>query len=236
MRLFFGLAVSMLLVLLACQAPQPARAPQAAQAPQPGWIADPRTGCRVWSKISQPQVTIAWSGRCVGGLAQGSGVLQFDMPGQPTTRYEGVLRDGKPDGRGVATFSDGDRYEGEWRNGTAHGRGLLTFANGDRYEGEYRDGHLHGLGVSIASTGERDEGEWGDGIPNGRGILTRPNGDRYEGEWHGGCLPPALLRHAALPDQFSICNCIRIREAPLGRGECCVYETEAVGRLIRPAI
>src|SRR5712691_9259143 len=44
--------------------------PATAQAPQPGWIADPGTGCRVWSKNPQ-QETIAWSGSCGGGLAQG---------------------------------------------------------------------------------------------------------------------------------------------------------------------
>ena len=36
--------------------------PAIAQTVQPEWIADPRTGCRVWNDRPQPNETIVWSG------------------------------------------------------------------------------------------------------------------------------------------------------------------------------
>src|SRR5260370_16727509 len=117
MRLFLRLAVAVPLVLFAW--------PAAAQAPQPGWIADPRTGCRVWS-INPQREKIAWSGSCAGGLAQGSGVVQWSLAGRPTRRYEGELRDGKENGRGVYTCHNGRPYEAESRHGQIHGPGVLT--------------------------------------------------------------------------------------------------------------
>ena len=110
-----------------------------AQSLQPGWIADPRSGCRVWNGSPKPSETIAWSGGCANGLAQGRGVLQWYQAGKPNGRYEGEFRDGKENGRGVATWASGNRYEGEWRDGKAHGLGVYTKGS-DTFNGIWRDG------------------------------------------------------------------------------------------------
>lgn len=86
-----------------------------AQAP-PGWIADPKTGCKVWDPSPEPNETIHWSGRCANGLAQGQGTLQFYENGHPGDRYVGEYQGGKRNGHGVVTFGNGTRVEGDWRN------------------------------------------------------------------------------------------------------------------------
>jgi hypothetical protein len=134
-----------------------------AQSLQPGWIADSHTGCHVWNGLPKPNQSIAWSGGCQNGLAQGRGVLQWYAADKPTDRYEGEYRAGKENGRGVNTWANGDRYEGEFRDSKQNGRGVNTWANGDRYEGEFRDGKAHGPGIRTDASGQTYNGIWRDG-------------------------------------------------------------------------
>ena len=137
--------------------------PALAQAP-PGWISDPKTGCRVWNGHPVPGEAISWTGGCQNNLAQGRGVLQW-------------FKDGKP----------GSRYEGEYRGGKMNGRGVLTLVSGASYEGEYRDDKENGQGVFTAKNGSRYVGEVRDGKPNGQGTLKLANGNTYSGTWTKGC-------------------------------------------------
>src|SRR5260370_36486032 len=123
-----------------------------AQTAQPGWIADSRSGCRVWNPFPKQKESITWSGACQNGLAQGRGILQWLWDNQPGSRYEGELRDGKFNGRGVFTDANG-RYEGELRDGQPNGRGGLVWANG-RYEGGVLHGRLKCGGVYVWPNGD----------------------------------------------------------------------------------
>jgi hypothetical protein len=149
---------------------------------QPGWLTDPKTGCRVWDPVPQ-QETISWTGSCENNLAQGRGVLQWSKDGKPTDRYEGDVRDGKMNGRGVLTAANGDRYDGEYRDGGRSGRGIYILANGDRYDGEWLNGKRNGRGVVSWANGDRYDGGWLDDKRNGRGVLTSASGLHYEGEF-----------------------------------------------------
>jgi hypothetical protein len=95
----------------------------ATDSPQPGWVADPKSGCRVWNPNPEENEAITWSGGCRNGVAEGHGVLQWFHNKRPTTRYEGELRDGKADGRGLLTKREGIRYDGEWQDFKANGLG-----------------------------------------------------------------------------------------------------------------
>ncbi|MBL8674814.1 MAG: hypothetical protein JNL07_08005 [Rhodospirillales bacterium] len=128
------LAVTLAVVVAALS---PATAPRAQT---PGWIADPRTGCRVWNPAPAPDESIDWSGGCDGGLAGGRGVLQWTLKGQPTDRYEGEMRAGRYEGRGAMRFVDGGRYDGDWRDGRAHGVGTHVGADGGTASGRWTDG------------------------------------------------------------------------------------------------
>lgn len=160
--------------------------PALAQTP-PGWIADAKTGCRVWNPAPEPGESISWTGGCQNKLAQGRGVLQWFMNGKPGDRYEGEYRDGKENGRGVHTYAGGGRYEGEYRDGKKSGRGVRTLISGARYEGEYRDGKENGQGEFTSKDGSRYVGEVRDGKPNGQGTLKLANGHIYSGTWTKGC-------------------------------------------------
>jgi hypothetical protein len=133
----------------------------AQQASPPGWIADPRTGCKLWNNAPAREDTVTWSGACAKGL--GKGEARWLAPGKPGDSYSGEYRDGKMNGRGVYTWANGDRYDGQWRDDRRHGSGVYALANGSRYEGEFRDNEANGRGVFTYADGRVRQGEWRDG-------------------------------------------------------------------------
>lgn len=152
------------------------------------WIADSRTGCKVFSIAnSQPNETITWSGPCVNGFANGRGVLQWFTDGKPSLRVEGSFVNGKQHGRSVITAARGIKFEGNFVHGKRHGRGIFTMINGDRYERNYINGNAHGSDVYTWANGDRFEGNWANGKPHGFGTLTYANGTTYSGRWSNGC-------------------------------------------------
>jgi hypothetical protein len=180
------------------------------QSLQPDWIADARTGCRVWDANPQPDESIKWTGACRNKLAQGRGVLQWLQSGKPGPQVKGRWQDGKMNGHGKVTLATGERFDGQWKNDMKNGHGMYTYANGDRYDGQYRDDQKDGHGVytyadasrydgewrdgkkncrgtEVRADGSRYDGEWRDNLPNGRGIAAWLNGDRYAGMWVLGC-------------------------------------------------
>src|SRR5215469_12363443 len=73
----------------------------------PGWIADSKTGCKVWNPAPEPKEAIHWSGPCKNGYADGRGTVQWMENGKPGDRYDGEYRGGKRNGHGVVTYSNG---------------------------------------------------------------------------------------------------------------------------------
>jgi hypothetical protein len=109
-RLVRSVAVAAILCA-ACQA----HAQNETQHP-PAWIADTKTGCKIWNPAPQAHETIHWSGACQAGLAQGKGTLQWFENGKPGDRYDGEYQAGKRNGHGIVTESNGTRIEGDWRD------------------------------------------------------------------------------------------------------------------------
>ena len=127
-----------------------------------GFVADLKSGCKVWNPHPQPNETVNWSGGCVNGLAQGPGSLQWLNNGKPYEKDQGQWNEGRQSGRGTQDWGSG-RYDGELVNGEPHGQGALTLQSA-RYEGEFRDGK-----------------------PNGTGAVTNLEGV-FNGIWKNGCL------------------------------------------------
>lgn len=171
-----------------------------AQAPSPeSWIDDSRTGCKVRNPAPQPRESITWSGACPNGVAEGNGVLQWFDDGRPTDRYEGDLKDGWENGRGIATSTlMTDRYEGDWRDGWRHGQGVYAFANGDRYDGDWVEGLRTGRGTMVWADGARYEGEWLDSKPNGQGVYVDAANARFSGNWSQGCFQEGSRKLAVI--------------------------------------
>ncbi|AUD06938.1 alpha/beta fold hydrolase [Spirosoma pollinicola] len=70
------------------------------------FIKDKKTGCIVWYKTGFAEDSVSWRGGCINGFANGPGVFTGYTKGQPTSKYEGQLTKGKPNGAGVFTFAN----------------------------------------------------------------------------------------------------------------------------------
>ena len=88
-------------------------APMLVHAQASGWLADPKSGCRVWAGRIGAGAGFTWTGSCVEGFASGQGTLTWANG----NRYQGELRDGKPNGPGTLTRPDGQVFRGTWNNG-----------------------------------------------------------------------------------------------------------------------
>lgn len=161
-------------------------------------------GCQVFDPNPRPQETFTWSGGCIEGFADGSGVLQWSLDEKPSTRlevtlvrgkaegpgssvganglrFEGRFSNGERSGKGVMIWPNGDRYEGTWLLGERTGAGMLTRTNGGRYEGDFLNGHWSGKGTFTTSAGARYTGDWVNDKRQGNGTAAWPDGTRYEG-------------------------------------------------------
>jgi hypothetical protein len=136
--------------------------PAATQPAAGQFVADPLSGCKVWNPHPQPGETVAWSGPCLSGLAEGAGRLRWLRDGRPYERDEGEWRQGRQEGRGSQDWFSG-RYDGEVVGGEPQGQGVLTLRTA-RYTGEFRAGK-----------------------PNGPGTMTGLAGS-FRGVWNNGCL------------------------------------------------
>ena len=64
-------------------------------------------------------------------------------------KYYGEIKNGKPEGIGDLTASDGEKYVGEWKDGKKHGQGTFYYTDGGVYVGEFKDGERNGQGLSL---------------------------------------------------------------------------------------
>lgn len=195
-----------------------------ASAQQPGWIADGKSGCKVQNPSPVPNEAIQWSGGCLGGLAEGRGVLQWFLNGKPTDRSEGEWHGGKLSGRALTLNADGSRYEGEYRDGLQEGRGVTTLANGAHLDAVFHGGKANGRGVFVHPNGTRMDGDfveddlvrgietWPNGnryegafrnfVPEGKGRVTQTNGTSYEGEFKAGIWDGPGVVHYGVGDVY----------------------------------
>ena len=197
-RLVFA---AMLLAPLGATAQTPVAAPG-----QPGWTPAGKE-CFVWNQNPAKDETAEWTGPCEQQHATGKGVLVWRL-GNVQQRYDGEMRDGRLNGRGIYSFGDGGRYEGQfkddqfdgigtlidgsnrydggWKAGKKDGHGVMIMSDGNRYDGDFKEDVLEGKGVFTLVDGRRFEGQLARGWPNGQGTLVDQDGT-YTGTWVDGC-------------------------------------------------
>lgn len=124
------------------------------------FVADMRSGCKVWNPHPQQGETAEWSGACVNGLAQGKGILQWLSHNKPSEKDEGEWIEGRQSGRGSQDWNSG-RYDGDLVNGEPEGRGVLALRIA-QYAGEFRNGKANGAGTVTGLEGVVS-GNWKDG-------------------------------------------------------------------------
>lgn len=141
-----------------------------------------RCQIRLPSMEPNPQLeeSVAWSGSCANGRAEGPGVAQWSKDGSPSETDQGEWRDGRQTGKGTQTWSSG-RYEGELSDGEPNGHGVLTLHK-LHYEGDFRNGKPNGLGTLTARS-ETVRGTWKMDVCRVRGRAQsafpyQPVGDR----------------------------------------------------------
>lgn len=151
------------------------------------WTTD-QNGCKLASPNPKPDETVTWSGRCVDGVAEGSGVQQWSANGQVSSTFTGTLARGLAVGHGVLQEANGNSYEGEFLAGKRDGPGIYKWSNGDRYTGQFAQGKMTGKGAKYFANGNVYEGDWANSKPSGTGAMKFFNGDAYEGHFNGGAL------------------------------------------------
>jgi len=130
--------------------------------PEAGWIKDTK-GCKVANPNPKPGETVAWSGPCPNGIADGTGVLLFSMGSKESSRYEGDLKQGVISGRGKLSTPDGATYDGDWVDGKPDGYGKYNAPDGSSFVGGWTAGKQDGPGTYRDSAGEVLSGDWKNG-------------------------------------------------------------------------
>lgn len=103
--------------------------------------------------------------------------------------YVGEYKDGKPEGNGQYTWSNGSYYVGEFRGGLKHGKGKWRRSkdnNTNQYEGEYKNDKKNGYGEFTWASGNVYKGGYKDDEREGFGKMRWTDGSTYEGDWVRG--------------------------------------------------
>lgn len=97
--------------------------------------------------------------------------------------YEGMWKDGTPDGFGKMVDSIGNTYIGEWRDGQKEGRGSQMNVDGEMYIGQYIVGKKQGEGKLYNNAGLLYSGNFVNNMFNGFGVKYYKVKEKYVGEW-----------------------------------------------------
>ena len=128
-------------------------------------IAD-RPGCYRWDEhFHSDRTTQSWSGRCSGGLADGSGTLSVASGSDhPAMEASGSHMNGKAEGQWVERYADGAVLEGPYLNGLRHGHWIERYADGSVFKGRYVYGVAHGQWSERSASGRCNtyQYSWGD--------------------------------------------------------------------------
>ena len=90
---------------------------------------------------------------------------------QTNPKYRGEIKNGKPNGTGTLTYSDGKKYMGEWKNGEPNGLGIFSSPDGVKYEGEWENEEMEGQGIFTLPDGMKYMGEFKNGKNHGQWII-----------------------------------------------------------------
>lgn len=104
---------------------------------------------------------------------------------QLTFNYTGEVKDGKPNGMGVAKYASGNvvRYVGSFVNGMYNGKGTMFFDDGAFLTGMWKNGKLSGKGSNLNADGSLFIGEFSNGVKNGQGLLVFKDNSFVKGNY-----------------------------------------------------
>ena len=134
----------------------------------------------LFAVLAAPVSTLAdcVKGNCFNGYGT------YIYPNQD--KYIGNFTDGKPHGRGIIYFANGNKYIGHWVAEYREGEGKFIFIEGHEYFGQFKKNEFHGPGTMTYANGDRYEGTWVNSKPEGEGSYFFANGKRYVGFFRNG--------------------------------------------------
>ncbi len=105
---------------------------------------------------------------------------------KPNTSFYKCVSGGCTEGWGKATLADTKfYYEGLFKNGTPNGAGKIVFTDKAYAQGNFVNGELHGSGMFDWGNGRKYIGDFRNGVPHGEGTYF-DGGDYYEGPVKNG--------------------------------------------------
>ena len=124
-----------------------------------------------------------YEGEIKNGKKEGKGILYYNNG----DKYDGFFKDDKKEINGVLYYKNGNIYEGEFKNDKKNGKGTFYYNDGqykgDKYVGDFLDDYKHGKGIYYFHSGNKYEGDWKNNKMEGKGIFFFNNGDIYEGDF-----------------------------------------------------
>ena len=126
--------------------------------------------------------------------------------------FAGSWIEGKRDGPGLMSYTDGCQYEGNYKSGLKHGLGTIRWPDGTTFFGNFRDGKAHGAGELTFANGTRYIGNFNgkDWRPEGTVLLSfpvpavLPEEEEYRDKyivWRGGFSSAGLEGGGSLEDE-----------------------------------
>lgn len=132
---------------------------------------------------NEGNINTEYIGNFSNGKREGKGIFTFSNGNE----YIGNFSNNKSNGIGRMRYNNGDEYLGNWVNGKKNGLGIYTWADGYMYMGEFKDSKMDGIGSCFTSKGELVyEGEWKRGQIHGKGKYLWSKNKWYEGEFQQG--------------------------------------------------
>ena len=144
--------------------------------------------CYVWNPDLRPGETVAWSGECSRGQAQGKGTLKQVWEGgnKISSTELGSLREGKKHGQWVEYLADGTYHQGSYVEGKKHGHWNVLAAGGNSRDGSYVEGKKHGRWTERQVDGTYQQGSYVAGRRHGRWRVHQTDGTIHEGPYVAG--------------------------------------------------
>ncbi len=151
-------------------------------------VLDSRADCFLWNNHLEVNSTVAWSGACAAGLAEGDGVIKWvsGKNRENISTYTGRLLRGRMEDQWSAVLPDGSQAEGPFVGGIQHGHWVFRRVDGSVVEGSYVDGKQHGQWIVRQADGTVGEGPFVDGKPHGQWVLHTTYNAVFEGPYVAG--------------------------------------------------
>ena len=144
------------------------------------WVTLSNVNCKYFEPYYEPGFTATWSGECMDGVANGSGILKKYINGTLNGTYEGPIDKGHIQGKGKYTNKNGEIMEGLFDDGELNGQGTRSGKNINglyNYTGNLVHYYMHGDGKMEYPNGEFFEGKFNMNRPY-TGIYTTIKGEK----------------------------------------------------------